>query len=63
MITYHFQYASWNDILPHAYFTSDFTRYLRYMHAESLGSLDLIVVGTDEARAEGGDQWASLGRQ
>ena len=33
-----------------------FTRYLRYMHAESLGSLDLIVVGTDEARAEGGDQ-------
>ena len=33
-----------------------FTRYLRYMHAESLGSLDLIIVGTDEARAEGGDQ-------
>ena len=63
MSTDYFQYTSWHDILSHAYFTSDFTRYLRYMHAESLGSLDLIVVGTDEARAEGGDQWASLGRQ
>ena len=33
------------------------------MHAESLDSLDLIVVGTDDVGAEGGDQWASLGRQ
>ena len=33
-----------------------FTRYLRYMHVEFLDSLDLIVVGSDDAGAEGGDQ-------
>ena len=33
------------------------------MYVESLNSLDLIVVGTDEVGAEGGDQWASLGRR
>ena len=42
--------------LSHTNFTILFTRYLRYMHAESLGALDLIVVGIDDVGAEGEDQ-------
>ena len=40
-----------------------FTCYSRYIHVESLDSLDLIVVGTDEVETADGDQWAILGQQ
>ena len=42
--------------LRYAEFYDIFTCYSRYIHAKSLESLDLIVVGTDEVGTERGDQ-------